>query len=192
MHLPSVQAFQDELNSNSPAAQQICLPEPPYDPDSVKVESIATNINQLVVAMRTVVETSSKIVGFDLEWKPLYQKGMGGGDKVAVMQICYVDNQNKHYVLIFLLYRLTNLPYQLESLLMDESYTFVGVNVSGDFHKIGRDFNLASKTTRHVKNGVINLSKFARVRDVVQSGSVGLGKLCEKVLSMSLNKGSGV
>ena len=86
--LPDVQAFQDELNSNTPSAQQQTLPEPPYDPDCVTVTSKSDRMNRLITDLRTAA--SSKIIGFDLEWKPLYQMGMGGGDKVAVMQISYL------------------------------------------------------------------------------------------------------
>jgi len=75
---------------------------------------------------------------------------------------------------------------------MDQSFTFIGVNVTSDFHKIGRDFSLTPKTTQQIKTGVINLGKFACVRDVVESGSVGLAKLCEIVLKISIEKGSGV
>ena len=52
------------------------------------------------------------IVGFDLKWNVVYQQhGMGNGNKVAVMQICYIIP-----VLLFLIRDLTSLPPQLESI----------------------------------------------------------------------------
>ena len=187
--ITSVKRFQDSLNSGALATEE-ALPEPPYDPASVKIESDPRQMNRLIHAVRTAA--ASNIIGFDLEWKPLYRKGMGGGDKVAVMQICYVDKSDKHHVLILLTYRLDALPEQVVLFLMDQSFIFVGCNVTGDYHKIGRDFNLTAKTSERVKQGIINLGKYARVRDVVQCGTVGLGKLCELTLRMSLDKGSGV
>ena len=80
----------------------------------------------------------------------------------------------------------------MESLLTNELYTFIGVNVTGDFHKIGRDFNLFVTTKKRVQTNVINLGKYACLRDVVENGSVGLGKLCEVVLQLSIDKSNGV
>jgi len=57
-------------------------------------------MNGRIVALQTTA--GSKIIGFDLKWKPLYRGGMGGGDKVAVMQICYVAKNGQVHVLLFI------------------------------------------------------------------------------------------
>ena len=186
-HLPSLQSFQDKLNSNSAITHDPLLPEPDYDSQLVTVCRSVPEINASVSAMASHMDTD-KIVGLDLEWKPSYRKGGGGGDRVAVMQLSYVDTDGSMRVLIILLYQLRSLPTQLQSFLFDETYTFVGVNVTGDFHKIGRDFDISNKTTRRIKHNVTNLGKYARERDIVQNGSIGLEKICKIVLLMSIDK----
>ena len=74
--------------------------------------------------------------------------------------------------------------------MLDESITFVGVNVTGDFQKIGRDFDISGKVNKRVLTKVVNLGKYARERDVVQNGSVGMDKLAKIVLRLSIDKGN--
>ena len=68
--------------------------------------------------------------------------------------------------------------------------TFSGVLVSGDLIKIGQDFNvdeIISVCQKDWRN-VINLGVFARERDTVQSGVVGLAELSRLVLKVKLKK----
>ena len=88
-----------------------------------------------------------KIVGFDMELKAVFRRhGRSGQDKVALMQICYVDKEEQERVLLIMTYRLKSLPDQLEAFLLDQSITCVGANVTGDFRKIGRIFPLKRKS----------------------------------------------
>ena len=61
-------------------------------------------INRHVIAMKATIG-GRRIVGLDLEWKVmLHRRGMGGSDKVAVMQVCFVDTEGQEHVLIFMMY----------------------------------------------------------------------------------------
>ena len=86
------------------------------------------------------------------------------------MQICYEDKTDgKERVLLFLLYRLPSLPPLLESFLSGSSIVFVGNNITGDFRKIGRDFDMVERINQRLAS---NVGKYARERDVVQNGTV--------------------
>ena len=127
------------------------------------------------------------------QWKVLFHRhGIGGQSQVALMQIAYIDDNGQMRVMLFMLYHLDKLPDLLKKFLLDESITFVGVNVTGDFHKVGRDFSIADEINKRVSTNVINLGKYARLRDVVQNGSIGMDKLCNIVLEYSIDKSNEV
>ena len=67
-------------------------------------------------------------------------------------------------------------------------------SISEDLVKIGRDFKIDEITSVSQKDrqNVINLGVFARERDVVQNGTVGLADLCKIVLKAKLNKSAEV
>ena len=189
-NIPGLQAFQDLLDSQSAPTQIPTLPEPDYDSQMVTVRKSVADINTCVAAMTSHMDVE-KIVGLDLEWVPSFGRGTRRSDRIAVMQICYVDTDAIMRVLVFQVYHLRSLPHVLKSFLLDKTVKFVGVNVTGDFHKIGRDCNLTNEINRSsIQHNVINLGKYARLRDVVQNGSIGLAKLSEIVLGLSIDKSS--
>lgn len=160
-------------------------PKPSYEPSFTKIALSVAEIDCCIAAMRATLG-GSKIVGLDLEWDTTFHlHGMG---KVATMQICYEDIDGRECALLFFIHNLAKLPLQLESLLTDASITFVGVNVTLKFNKIGRDFNIAKKIKHRIDKNIINLGNYARMRDVVQNGSVSLAKLCTIVLGQSLDE----
>ena len=59
------------------------------------------------------------------------------------------------------------MPCQLLELFQDETMSFIGIGVGGDISKIGRDFHCIA-TMKNTKR-VVNLGKFARVRNVVKT-----------------------
>ena len=56
--------------------------------------------------------------------------------------MAYRDNDNKIQVLIVRTGKWASLPSEMIDLLCDDSMKFVGVNVSADLKKIGKDFNV--------------------------------------------------
>ena len=60
-------------------------------------------INQHVIAMNATLG-GRRINGLDLEWKVMFHRqGMGSSDKVAVMQVCFVDTEGQEHVLVFMI-----------------------------------------------------------------------------------------
>ena len=124
--------------------------------------STITEINNAIAAMRTSFG-DRKVIGLDCEWKVQYGRH-GNQDKIALMQLSYLDNEDQMRVLLIMLYRHSKLPDMLEMLLLDTSIKYVGVNVSGDLLKVGRDFQIVDRIRNKVSSQtVVNLGKYARL-----------------------------
>lgn len=105
--------------------------------------------------------------------------------KTALMQIGFVTEGGAVACHMYQVARHDKLPDRLEALFRDKSLTFVGSFVLGDLKKVGEDFGLVDVMSA-VK--FINLGKYARERDAVPSGSVGLEVLCAVVLGETMDK----
>ena len=83
---------------------------------------------------------NDKTIRLDAEWN-VEKDGRGqqtGCSRIMVIQMAYRDKQNKMIVLIFRTGKWGTLPDNLKKLLLDNSYKFVGANVSADLKKIKR------------------------------------------------------
>ncbi|KAL2991458.1 hypothetical protein AAZX31_11G259500 [Glycine max] len=118
------------------------------------VEKAATKLLQILQEMMQIA------IGFDIEWKPTFRKGVPPG-KVAVMQI-YGDTRHCHL------------------LLEDPTVLKVGAGIDGDAVKVFRDYNISVK-------GVTDLSFHAN-RKLGGDHKWGLASLTEKLLSKQLKK----
>ena len=162
-----------------------------YSRNEVKVLSTDQEVNLAITAMWDVAK--GKVIGLDAEWtvtKNRYGQVTESGT-VALIQIGYIDGDDKITTLLVRTNKMKRLPHRLASLLTGHMFTMVGVNVSADIIKIGKDFNIRDiqqNKRQKDRTNVINLGPFARARDVVQSGSVGLKQLCELVLKKRLDK----
>ena len=91
----------------------------PYNPQFIKIAWTEIDIKNWVNSLRETLG-GHRIVRFDCEWKVLFrQRNMGGQDKVALIQICYIGDEGHMWVLVFMLYCLDVLPGQLETFLLD-------------------------------------------------------------------------
>ncbi|KAE8631557.1 hypothetical protein XENTR_v10001231 [Xenopus tropicalis] len=88
------------------------------------------------------------VLGFDIEWPPIYTKGKTG--KVALIQVCV--SEKKCY--LFHISPMAGFPKGLRRLLEDESVKKVGVGIEGDQWKLMSDYELKLK-------GFIELSEVA-------------------------------
>nr|AAH73087.1 FFA-1 protein [Xenopus laevis] len=88
------------------------------------------------------------VLGFDIEWPPVYTKGKTG--KVALIQVCV--SEKKCY--LFHISPMAGFPKGLKRLLEDESVRKVGVGIEGDQWKLMSDYELKLK-------GFIELSEMA-------------------------------
>jgi hypothetical protein len=106
---------------------------------------------------------------------------------VALIQLSFrIASDGPIHVLLLQVHNKKTLPDQLLELLSDTSITFVGCAIAGDIAKIARDFSNATNIKQIVKT--LDLGIMPRVRDVVQSGVVGLECLVEHVLNEKLSK----
>ncbi|KAL9332843.1 hypothetical protein ACSQ67_002453 [Phaseolus vulgaris] len=113
-------------------------------------------------------------IGFDIEWKPSFTKGVPPG-KVAVMQIC---TDSSHCHVLHLIH--SGIPRNLQLLLEDPTVLKVGVGIDGDAVKVFRDYKISVK-------GVMDLSLQANQK-LGGDHKWGLSSLTEKLLSKQLKK----
>ncbi|XP_054990024.1 bifunctional 3'-5' exonuclease/ATP-dependent helicase WRN [Sorex araneus] len=80
------------------------------------------------------------VVGFDIEWPPVYRKGQLG--KVALIQLCV--SESKCY--LFHIPSASVFPQGLKLLLENEAIKKAGVGIEGDQWKLLRDFDVKLKS----------------------------------------------
>ena len=159
-----------------------------------KVQSSVTGINDSCQAIRDLVilsEDHRKVLALDIEYDTT--KNSNGwvtkAHKTALMQIGFQEASGMISCHMYQVFKMDKLPDRLVALFQDQRFTFVGSFVSGDLKRIGSDFGLEAlmSTVKY-----INLGKYARERDIVPTGSVGLEVLCSKVLGEVMDKSPGV
>ncbi|KAK2443198.1 Werner Syndrome exonuclease [Trifolium repens] len=116
-------------------------------------------------------------IGFDIEWKPTFRRGVPPG-KAAVMQICCDTN---HCLVLHLIH--SGIPRNLQLLLEDPTVLKVGAGIGGDATKVSRDYDISIK-------GVEDLSYHANQKLGGGLHKWGLASLTEKLLSKQLKKPS--
>nr|XP_054512607.1 bifunctional 3'-5' exonuclease/ATP-dependent helicase WRN isoform X3 [Pan troglodytes] len=79
------------------------------------------------------------VVGFDMEWPPLYNRGKLG--KVALIQLCV--SESKCY--LFHISSMSVFPQGLKMLLENKAVKKAGVGIEGDQWKLLRDFDIKLK-----------------------------------------------
>uniref|UniRef100_A0A8C5V198 Bifunctional 3'-5' exonuclease/ATP-dependent helicase WRN n=1 Tax=Microcebus murinus TaxID=30608 RepID=A0A8C5V198_MICMU len=80
------------------------------------------------------------VVGFDLEWPPVYNKGKLG--RIALIQLCV--SESKCY--LFHVSAASVFPQGLKNLLENEAIKKAGVGIEGDQWKLLRDFDIKLKS----------------------------------------------
>ncbi|KAL2761933.1 Werner syndrome ATP-dependent helicase [Daubentonia madagascariensis] len=80
------------------------------------------------------------VVGFDMEWPPVYNKGKLG--RVALIQLCV--SESKCY--LFHISAMSVFPQGLKMLLENEAIKKAGVGIEGDQWKLLRDFDIKLKS----------------------------------------------
>ncbi|KAL7493375.1 hypothetical protein ACHAWT_002406, partial [Skeletonema menzelii] len=186
----SLQQKQQKLDEQRIDTPQI-NPHVTYIPANVKVLK-KEEVNSAIAAMWDVAK--GRVIGLDAEWNVTMNRygGVSETGKVALIQISYISKDDDEITtLLVRTHQMTKLPHRLESLLTGDTFKMVGVNVSADIIKIGKDFNISAiKQNKDQKDrpNVINLGPYARARDIVQNGSIGLKPLCELVLKKRLEK----
>ncbi|KAK7331450.1 hypothetical protein VNO77_25675 [Canavalia gladiata] len=139
------------------------------------VDKAATKLLKILEEKKR--EMAQIAVGFDIEWRPTFRKGVPPG-KVAVMQIC---GDVSHCHVLHLIH--SGIPPNLQLLLEDPTVLKVGAGIGGDAGKVFRDYNISVK-------GVEDLSFRANQKLGGGPYKWGLASLAEKLLSKQLKKPS--
>mmetsp|Transcript_29129 Transcript_29129/g.49666 ORF Transcript_29129/g.49666 Transcript_29129/m.49666 type:complete len:1097 (+) Transcript_29129:786-4076(+) len=185
---------QQQLDDNPATSEIPSFEEEFYVRDEVKVLTTTQQTNLAITAMWDVAE--GKVVGLDAEWTVTKNRHghVTHRGKVALIQLCYIDKDEKVTTLLIRTKNMNKLPYKLELLLTSSTFKLVGVNVSADLIKIGKDFDIRdiNRVTQKDRANVVNLGLYARLRDIVQNGSVSLQQLCTLVLRTRIEKDTNI
>lgn len=191
---PSLREHQERMDMfvTRPTQSAVSTPIPlmPYNRSNVKVLSKSAEMNRYMTAMRNIIKDTTNAVAVDAEWKvDLTSRGtVKKSHKVSLIQFCFLDSNGVYKIALVRTHKLKRLPSGMDAFFRDDSITIVGVQVGGDLAKIGRDFKLSEVMDGRKKGSVINLGGYARDRDVVQNGKIGLAELALVVLEQRLEK----
>ena len=110
--------------------------------------------------------------------------------KVGLIQFAYFNKNtgDRMQFLFVRTHKLKRLPGNVVTFFQHNSFNIVGVNLGGDLSRIGKGFGIERAIAKRKKETIINLGLFARVRDVVQNGTVGMKRLIEIVLKLRIEK----
>ncbi|KAB5516194.1 hypothetical protein DKX38_026842 [Salix brachista] len=144
-----------------------------YSRTSIDVEKAARELLQSLEAKKG--EMDRVIIGFDIEWKPSFTKGVLPG-KAAVMQIC-ASNSLCHVMHIFH----SGITRSLQFLLEDSTVVKAGIGIGGDRVKVFRDYNVSVKS-------VEDLSYLANQKLGGEPKTWGLQALAETLVCKELRK----
>ncbi|KAF4026175.1 hypothetical protein G4228_018195, partial [Cervus hanglu yarkandensis] len=112
--------------------------------------------------------SNGDVVGFDIEWPPVYKKGNLG--RVALIQLCV--SESKCY--LFHVSSMSVFPQGLKMLLENEAIKKAGVGIEQDQWKLLRDFDIKLKSiveltdVANEKAGFIIYQKLENLSDPVQ------------------------
>lgn len=124
-------------------------------------------------------QTGQEIVGFDLEWRPNFQKGWE--NDTALLQLC-TDNGCLIIQMLFLNFK----PEALVRFLKDPGVKLVGVGIEHDVEKLMCDHGLECRG--QIELGALAAEKLER-RQLKQAGLKGLAM---EVLGLHLSKSKSI
>eukprot|EP00956_Cyclotella_meneghiniana_P003609 scaffold4428_cov57-Cyclotella_meneghiniana.AAC.1 len=187
----SLQLEKQRMNSGLSRAHTNANPYP-YDVTTpyLKIVDKPEDISLAVSSMREIMNTDMGFA-FDCEHKVAFNgRGMRTTEsKIGLIQIAYFnrhDNDRIHHLFVRT-YDKVKLPGPLVSLL-SSNIPVVGVNIGGDLARVGRDFGLEIAIGRRPKESIVNLGTYARKRDVIPNGTIGMKPLIKIVLGFDIDK----
>ncbi|KAL3131058.1 hypothetical protein ABBQ38_000374 [Trebouxia sp. C0009 RCD-2024] len=127
-----------------------------------------------------LLKQGPQAVGFDIEWRVTYKPGEVR--KTALMQLCS-RSQHGQYKCLLLHIAHTGLTPSLIEVLESQDIHKLGVGITGDAHKLQRDFGVQC-------NGLVCLSEEASMRLTKEQmpETRGLAGLCQELLHLTLDK----
>lgn len=124
-----------------------------------------------------IIDCSTEVVGFDMEWKPQYVSKKHGGiqNETAVLQLGVETS-----CLVLHIYHMSTLPKALVSILGDENIIKVGSGINQDGLKLKKDRGLALK-------GLADNQLMVKQLDPA-SKKIGMKALAKRFLGVELDK----
>ncbi|XWS13351.1 hypothetical protein CRYUN_Cryun36dG0030300 [Craigia yunnanensis] len=122
-----------------------------YSSTEAEVEKAAMELLKILEIKKK--KMGQVTIGFDIEWKPSFQRGILPG-KAAVMQICC---DNRYCYVMHIIH--SGIPQSLQVLLEDSTIIKAGVAIGGDAVKVFNDYNVSVKALEdlsHLGNQKIN------------------------------------
>jgi 3'-5' exonuclease len=190
-----------ELNCGDLDAISVSVPEPTMATETTRsarpgLENIeyqvvtADMISSKVTALSSI-EDRPAVIALDCEWDTKREapgSHLRKSGLLALMQIAFRLNGKMTAMLLKLPRSRSNeKPLKaIQALLTSSEYTFVGVRVKNDIDMLGRDFLNDESLSNRVK--FIDLSTFARNRDMVQRGNASMKEVVQSVLGEELEK----
>ncbi|KAL7546679.1 hypothetical protein ACHAWF_010011 [Thalassiosira exigua] len=179
--LPSLVVHQEKLDAICVRDQKehdIDASHLPFYPSSrykLRKYSSSPVINNVARALLEDVKNAR--IGLDAEWNATVNRlGMQTGrSKVQTIQIAYRNSKDELIVFVLVVGKLRRLPPRLESLLMNDTISIFGKNVSSDLTYIARDFNIVEMK---------DVDQKTRQND----GGASLGLISERTLKFALDK----
>ncbi|KAF8016279.1 hypothetical protein BT93_H1703 [Corymbia citriodora subsp. variegata] len=144
-----------------------------YSRSTTGVERAAAELLKKIDAMKSVMD--QVIIGFDIEYRPTFQKGVPPR-KTAVMQIC---GDNDHCYVMHVIH--SGVPHSLKLILEDTTVLKVGAGVAGDATKVLKDYNVSV-------NAFQDLSELANQKLPLPRYRWGLVSLSEVLIHKQLQK----
>ncbi|OMO96604.1 hypothetical protein CCACVL1_04866 [Corchorus capsularis] len=151
-----------------------------YSRTTDEVEKAAGQLLKMVEIKKKEMGHVAVPVGFDIEWKPTFQRGASPG-KAAVMQICLDTN----YCYVMHIFH-SGIPPSLRFLLEDSTIIKypqvvlmnqqVGVAIGGDASKVFTDYNVSVKALedlRYLANQKLNRDSYSIALNVRLNISLG-------------------
>lgn len=117
-----------------------------YSSTEAEVEKAAMELLKILEIKKKELGQRQVTIGFDIEWKPSFQRGILPG-KAAVMQLC-CDHRCCYVMHIIH----SGIPQSLQVLLEDSTIIKVGVAIGGDAVKVFNDYNVSVKAVEDLSN----------------------------------------
>ncbi|RPD58379.1 ribonuclease H-like protein [Lentinus tigrinus ALCF2SS1-6] len=183
MSSPPTSIFSEGTSS---VETDITQPEEPrvYDLYSYTTKSPNTRmlyIQSAEAADAAISRLSTKVLGFDLEWRPNFIKG-NPENPVALVQLASEDT-----IMLIHVALMTTFPEKLKALLGDPEVVKAGVGIQKDCKKLFMDHGVDTRNC-------VDLSLLARTVDNKRwkgkyANPIGLSRLCETYEDLTLYKG---
>ncbi|KAM7253098.1 hypothetical protein ACFE04_025716 [Oxalis oulophora] len=145
-----------------------------YSTTRFEVDKAASDLLRILETRKQL--TGQVAVGFDIEWKPSFRRGVPPG-KTAIMQIC--SDANLCHVMHIIH---SGIPQSLRILLEDPTILKTGVGIGNDTVKVFKEYNVSVQAAE-------DLSRLANMK-LSEPRQWSLGSLMETLIGKQVEKPS--